>query len=36
MKKQEFKNMRRGLRTYGTTLNVPKGEEAEKENENLF
>ena len=23
MKKQEFKKMRRGLGTYGTTLNVP-------------
>ena len=26
MKKQEFKKMRRGLRTSGTTLNVPTSE----------
>ena len=41
MKKQEFKNMRRGLGTSGTALNVwvigvPEGEEEEQEIENLF
>ena len=43
MKKQEFKKMRRGLGTCGTTLNipisksgVPEGEEEEQEIENLF
>ena len=43
MKKQEFKKMRRGLGTSGTTLNVPtpksgvpEGEEEEQEMENLF
>ena len=43
MKKQEFKKMRRGLGTSGTTLNVPtpksgvpEGEEEEQEIENLF
>ena len=44
MKKEEFKNMRRGLGTSGTTLNistseshgVPEGEEEDQEIENLF
>ena len=39
MKKQEFKKMRRGLGTSGTTLNVPiseSEEEEEQEIENLF
>ena len=44
MKKQEFKNMRRGLGTSGTTLNIPTSEsygcQKEKRNskkyENLF
>ena len=31
MKKQEFKNMRRGLGTSGTTLNVPTPESHQKE-----
>ena len=43
MKKQEFKKMKRGSGTSGTTLNipisksgVPEGEEEEQEIENLF
>ena len=43
MKKQEFKNMKRGLGTSGTTkhsniriIGVPKGEEQQREIENLF
>ena len=37
MKKQEFKKMRRGLGTSGTSLNVPTGrEEEEQKIENLF
>ena len=43
MKKQEFRNMRRGLGTYKITFNiptsesgVPEGEEEEEETENLF
>ena len=43
MKKQEFRKMRRGLGTSGTTLNIPPwilgvpgGEEEEQEIENLF